>query len=300
MRRIAADQRARRDAAKPCDCEGSRSRQIVDAAGSEEQGPALHIRCLRRSHFSYPKGLHVGNIYRFASPAGLCSDQKGDVFVTDTPTYHVYEYAHGSTKRLKTLYDNYIDFGPIDCSVDPTTGNVAVASADTPYVVVFPRVENKPRVYGDSHTVMYRLAYDDKGNLFVDQRFIHRCKECTHNYIGEPPKGATKFENFLLDKRILVGGGIQFDGEHVAIEDLPSHVVYRLRFSGPKAIIIVGNTPLKGTTWVEQFWVQGKTLIGPDENSTVYFWKYPEGGSPASSVGGFTLNYGSTVSVAPS
>ena len=35
--------------------------------------------------FSYPKGLHVGDIYGFASPAGLCSNKKGDVFVTDTP-----------------------------------------------------------------------------------------------------------------------------------------------------------------------------------------------------------------------
>ncbi len=81
--------------------------------------------------FSFPEGRHVGDIDDFVSPAGLCSNQAGDVFVTDTPAYHVYEYAHGSAKLLKTLYDNYVHFNPIDCSVDPTNGNLAVAVLDS-------------------------------------------------------------------------------------------------------------------------------------------------------------------------
>jgi hypothetical protein len=256
----------------------------------------LYVSDLYGVHvFSYPKGLLVGNIGGFASPAGLCSDKAGDVFVTDTPTYHVYEYAHGGTTRLETLYDNSVDFGPIDCSVDPTTGNLAVPGSDSGFVVIFPKAEENPKVYYEdmADTHMYRCAYDNKGDLFVDQVAKGR-----NNYIGELPKGATGFTNYLLNRRIAPPGGIQFDGKHVVIEDLDSHIVYRLRFSGAKAII-VGTTPLNGTTWVEQYWIQGKTLVGPDENSTVYLWKYPGGGSPVSSIGGFTLNYGSTVSAAP-
>jgi hypothetical protein len=239
--------------------------------------------------FSYPKGEYVGDID--ASGYGLCSDRAGDVFVTDELAYQVYEYAHGSTQRLKTLYDNYVDFNPIDCSVDPTTGNVAVSSEDAGFVVVFPKAEERPKVYYDIHASMYRCAYDNKGDLFVDQVYNRR-----HNYIGELAKGAAKFRNYLLDPRIAHSGGIQFDGKHIAIEDLESLIVYRLRFSGNKAIV-VGSTPLKGAKYIYQYWIQGKMLIGPDLYGDVYFWKYPVGGPPVRSIQGFTEPYGSTVSV---
>jgi hypothetical protein len=243
--------------------------------------------------FSYPKGLPVGEIGGFFQPEGLCTDPAGDIFVTDEIARHVYEYAHGGTSPINVLYDNYVDFNPIDCSVDPITGNVAVSSADAGFVVVFPKAKNTPQVYYDIYASMYRCAYDNKGDLFVDQ-----VSNDHKNYIGELPKVTTKFKNFLLDRRIAHSGGIQFDGKHVAIDDLGSNIVYQLRFSGSKAIVI-GSTPLNGVgKWtVEQFWIQGKTLIGPDSNSTVYFWKYPAGGSPVKSIQGFTLNVGSTVSV---
>jgi hypothetical protein len=235
----------------------------------------------------------------YISDYGLCSDTEGDLFVTDETASQVYEYAHGSTKRLKTLYDNYVDFGPIDCSVDPTTGNLAVSSADSGFVVIFPKAEEKPKAYyEDAKWVnMYRCAYDNKGDLFVDQ-VSNRSHNNIHRryYIGELPKGATRFTNYLLNPEIIHPGGIQFDGKHIAIEDLGSDVLYRLSFPGSKAIV-VGSSPLNGTTYVQQYWIQGKMLIGPDSNTTVYFWKYPRGGSPVKSIVGFALNYGSTVSV---
>jgi hypothetical protein len=238
--------------------------------------------------FSYPKGQYVGELDAYG--AGLCSDQKGDVFVTDTPAYVVDEYAHGGTERLKTLGDNSVDFGPFDCSVDPTTGNLAVASLDSGFVVVFPNAKQNPKVHYEDMSDTHMFY---KGDLFVDQVAKGR-----NNYIGELPKGATRFTNYLLDRRIAPPGGIQFDGKHVVIEALNSLIAYQLRFSGSKAII-VGSTPLNGTTSVEQYWVQGTTLIGPDENSTVYFWKYPRGGSPVGSIQGLPQPVGSTVSVSP-
>ena len=144
--------------------------------------------------FSYPKGQYVGDIDAFGY--GLCSDRAGDVFVTDAPAYQVYEYAHGSTKRLQTLYGNYVDFGPIDCSVDPTTGNLAVASSDSGFVVVFPKAEQNPKVYYDQtmlHASMFFCAYDDKGNLFVDSIYN---RSHSHLYIGELPKGTKQFANY--------------------------------------------------------------------------------------------------------
>ena len=247
--------------------------------------------------FSYPNGVHVGDLYGFVSPAGLCSDNAGDVFVTDTPAYHVYEYAHGGTEPLKTLYDNYVDFGPFDCSVDPTTGNLAATDLDGEDVVIFPKANERPKVYYEDmrYTYMFNCAYDNKGDLFVDDVFN---RNHHRKYIGELPRSAKQFTNYLLDRRIAHPGGIQFDGKHIVIEDLGSLIAYRLRFSGSNAII-VGKTQLNGAGYVDQYSIQGNTLIGPDSNTTVYLWKYPKGGSPVSSIGGFTLNYGSTVSVGP-
>lgn len=149
-----------------------------------------------------------------------------------------------------------MDFNPIDCSVDPTTGNVAVSSLDAGFVVVFPKAEQKPKVYYEdvADTHMYSCSYDSKGDLFVDQVAKSR-----NSYIGELPKGGTRFTNYLLDGRIAPPGGIQFDGKHVAVEDIESDVVYRLRFSGSKAIIL-GSTPLDGTTW-------GRTILDSGQDA---------------------------------
>jgi hypothetical protein len=243
--------------------------------------------------YSFPKGRYVGNIDAFGY--GLCTDKKGDVFVTDEEASRVYEYPHGGTQLLNTFSDNSVDFGPVDCSVDPTTGNLAVTSADSKFVVVFPNAEHEPKVYYEDmrYVDLAWCAYDNKGDLFVDQIFSRNRR---HNFIGELPKGATQFTKYLLDQRINDPGGIQFDGKHVAIEAQRTKIVYRLRFSGSQAVVL-GSTRLQGTAFVQQYWIQGTTLIGPDNNSAVYFWKYPGGGSPVSSIQGFTLNYGSTVSV---
>ena len=88
--------------------------------------------------YSYPADKLVGQLAGgFGSPEGLCNDKAGNVFVTDTSTGDVYEYAHGATQRLATLYDNSAPLYPFGCSVDPTTNNLAVTSADTNDIFVF-------------------------------------------------------------------------------------------------------------------------------------------------------------------
>ncbi len=76
--------------------------------------------------FSYPAGKRVGTLTGFQSPGGLCVDKAGDVFVTNFGASNIVEYAHGGTKPIATLSDPYQE--PDDCSVDPTTGNLAVAN----------------------------------------------------------------------------------------------------------------------------------------------------------------------------
>jgi hypothetical protein len=243
--------------------------------------------------FSYPKATHVGDLTGVASPQGLCTDRAGDVFVTDEDVGDVDEYAHGGTSPIKVLYDIYVDFNPIDCSVDPTTGNVAVASADAPYVVIFPRAKQRPVIRSDPHAILFWCGYDDQGNLFVERVRYH-----AKFYVGELPRGATAFKNLLLDPRISDPSGLKFDGQHMVIEDVDANILYRLRLSGKHAIDI-GNTPLNGAKQIERFWIHKNKVIGPDLYGSAYFWEYPLGGSPVKSIPGFTSPVGVTVSVAP-
>jgi hypothetical protein len=277
----------------PASGSASQSRALSWMLPEAKRDDLLYISDVYGVHvFSYPKGTHVGDLTGVASPQGLCSDRAGDVFVTDEGVGDVFEYAHGGTRPIKVLGDIYVDFNPVDCSVDPTTGNVAVASADANWVVIFPDARQMPVVRADPYAILFWCAYDDKGNLFVEEvRHHHR------SYIGELPKGATSFKNLLMDPRIGGPSGLKFDGEYMVVENY-ANILYRLRFSGGNAIDI-GNTPLNGAKQIERFWIHKSKVIGPDASGNAYFWNYPLGGSPVKSIPGFTLPVGAAVSLAP-
>jgi hypothetical protein len=68
----------------------------------------------------------------------MCSDRAGKVFLTNTQDNEIIEYAHGGTQPVQTFFYTSRDFNPYDCSVDPTTNNLAVTAEDAPYVIIFP------------------------------------------------------------------------------------------------------------------------------------------------------------------
>ncbi len=74
---------------------------------------------------------------------------------TETSLTHgyVYEYSHGGTQSIATLSDPGSPYG---CSVDPTTGNLAVANTTSSgyygyygYVAIFPDAEGTATTYND-------------------------------------------------------------------------------------------------------------------------------------------------------
>ena len=70
---------------------------------------------------------------------------------------------------IKTLLDP--DGIPLACSVDPTTGNLAVVNAfssNSPGVLLIYRAASgSPTTYSDPHLEFYNAGYDSKGNLFL-------------------------------------------------------------------------------------------------------------------------------------
>jgi predicted aconitase with swiveling domain len=246
--------------------------------------------------FSYPKGKRLGELTGFAAkPAGLCTDKAGNVYVTtqgygDTGNQsYIYEYAHGGTIPIATIADPGLANG---CSVDSTTGNLAVTnqvaqSSIRGNVVVFPGGSGPPVAYSDPYNIatFYFCSYDASGNLYASG--IHPA-----NIIDELPAGGTALEAVQLSNNIspssmqwvnneLVIGG----GEGTTHGEMP---IYKVQISGTSgtvgAPILLWSRGNRRPAPNVQFWTQGNRIIGPGlkggSNRLLEFWKFPQGGKP--------------------
>jgi hypothetical protein len=233
--------------------------------------------------FSYPRGQLVGMLAGFNGPDGECVDSAGNLWIANTLQSELLEYAHGGTIPIATLNDS--GEYPYGCSVDATTGNLAVTNiygAGSPSlasgnVVIYAGAKGSPQgpYYDSVMYYMYFCGFDRAGNLFLDGE----------SYGGgfrfaEMMKGSTGFTDITLDKNIGQPGGVQWDGSHVALGDQQGRIIYQLQIAGSGATV-VGSTPLNDSKDVAQFWIAGKTVVGPDAvRKDVGYWGYPDGGSP--------------------
>lgn len=255
--------------------------------------------------FSYPKGKLVGTIMQANAQyqQGLCSDAKGHVFVTTLSDGdsggNIYEYAHGETTPVNVLSENGV--WPWGCSVDPSSGDLAVTSINlgslNSFVEVYRGAGGTPKLYSDNTIINYMFCgYDNKGNLFIDGS-----GSGSRVYLAELPRGSGTLADVTLDKTINWYGQIQWDGTRITIEDRPDSALYRLKVSGSTATI-VGTTPLK--QWTDaaaaQSWIQNGVIIQPNGNGAteIGFWRYPAGGNPITSISSPASLFGVTVSIA--
>lgn len=261
--------------------------------------------------FSYPRGKLVGELTGFSSPLYLCSDKKGDVFVSNSISdYGLYEYAHGGTRPIHIFKVQ----GAIACSVDPTTGNLAVVAYSGSAVYVYPNAQGTPTEYQDSSIYFITsVAYDDSGNLFLDGEmqnnyfFLFELPSNGHFETINVPYSleASVFQPIFWDGTDLDIGTTSRKDDHQARH--PRRItVDRLAISGSSATIVGSVTlaPQNGGTY-PQFWINRNTVIQPQnraEGRKVDFFAYPQGGEiKAITVSGspFSSLYGVTLSVAP-
>jgi hypothetical protein len=249
--------------------------------------------------YSYPEGKLKGTLSGFQAVHSGCVDAQGNVFITSSE--RIYEFAHGGSKPIRTLID--AGYGPTGCSVDPTTGTLAVANIGPiagsagGNVAFYKHAKGTPGMHSDPAIFLYYdCAYDGHGNLYV-------AGGDTHGFFkfAEVAAGGVSFSNITLDQSINVPGGVQWDGKHVAVEDQGAgyrgSTVYRFSIAGSSGTK-VGTTALGGSSDVIQFWLDGKKLIGPNigPSPNVMFWKYPAGGSALKTITGLTEPVGVTVS----
>ena len=233
------------------------------------------------SVYSYPQGKLEGTLTGFGDASGACTDKIGDVFITDY-LGSITEYAHGGRLPKKVLRSPH--GSPLGCSVDATTGNLAVAatSYNNSAVEVYAHAHGPPKSYKDAFfKSYYYCGYDDKGDLFVDG-----ITSGGTFAFAELPSGGSTLQTVTLNQNIGWPDQVQWDGKHITIGDQTAPVIYAFTIKGSQGIR-VGTTRLSHATYLHQSWIEGQTLIAPvdyyknrQRHTEIVFYKYPAGGKP--------------------
>jgi hypothetical protein len=261
--------------------------------------------------FTYPDVTFVGAVTVPNHPEGLCTDKKGDIFVTtiipNSGMSYVYEYAHGGTQPIATLSD---PGAGNSCAVDSVTGNLAVANwssvsaSSDGNVAIYRNARGTPRTYVDQNISAYLwCAYDSNGDLFVDG--INGSHAMP---LIELPNGASSFENVTLNEVVTPSSLQWLDGNLIVANDASisgPELLYRVKFSGSRGKV-VGSTALESrdgmNSWGGQFVVAGTHVAGPSYPRRYFsVWSYPKGGKALLYMGRHRVNefYGVAISASP-
>lgn len=236
---------------------------------------------------TYPRAEPVGVLTGFGWPKGECVDGNGDVFIVDYVAGDIVEYAHGGTNPIETLSD--AGYYPQGCSVDPTTGNLAVtnlsgANSAPGNVAIYPNAMGAPTYYTIPDFWMYGYfycTYDSAGNLFVDGNYNNKNRLA----LAVLPKGSSAFSDIKVEGFSGADESVQWDGKYVAVGSFSqtgTSTIDRIKVTGLTGKI-VGRTTLTGMSGfgLGQFYIDGKTVVVPDwSTKRVGYWKYPAGGLP--------------------
>jgi hypothetical protein len=215
-------------------------------------------------------GKSVGMLKGFSNP-GICSDTQGNIWVTYGGS--LLEYSHGGTVPIAQAYLPS-GFRAFSCAVDPTTGDLAVT--DQGNVAIFQNIYDPPQTYTDSDFLTYfYLAYDNQGNLFVNG---------THgkaNLFAELPAGSGTLGSISMDEKFGEIGGIQWDGQYLALSDSLNRVVYQVSVSNGHGTT-QGSTHFHGwrpkSKGIVSFAIQSGTIVLAFASDTVGYFNYPQGG----------------------
>jgi hypothetical protein len=250
--------------------------------------------------YGYQSRKLVGTLDGFSSPAGLCADTAGDVWITNEGEHDVIEYAHGGTQPIQTLDDGSEQ--PSACSVDKTTGNLAVLNADD--VAVYSDASGSPTLYSGGQVYgNYALGYGAHGDLLVDGGSYDNSQLIA---FAQLPPGMTHLKQVVLSKTLLWAPPtfVQWDGQFwvVGAQTLDWFKITRNKGK------LEGYTVLSPTSSTVQFWIASvgggsargnQIVVTEDDPYEVEFFQYPAGGNPfANIIDGLSNPYGITVSKA--
>jgi hypothetical protein len=268
--------------------------------------------------YDYPSGEQVGTLTGFSSPAGQCVDAKGNVYIANTGSGVVDEYAHGGSSPIKTFVTSGDAFG---CSVDKANDLAVTDFLGKSYtagsVTVFPKGSSKGVVYSNPTDCydIWDAGYDDKGNLVMVAE-NQASSAVTFCAIMNGSKSLTTLT--ANGFTIYSPDSTMWDGKYIALGDQQigggfQSGVIEATLSGSTLTshgqVVLGDTCKGDYTHVIQPFIvgskntpvndkQGKVVAGANEFCSADFrlWHYPAGGTPFQS---FTFQSGGqSVSIA--
>lgn len=248
--------------------------------------------------YDYSTQKLVGVLTDFTQPMGECTDNSGNVYITDYSAKQILEYAHGGSKPIKKLSDS--PDSPYTCAVDPTTGNLAVANDDGSSqegnIAIWAAGSGEPVTYTDSQLYNFEgCAYDGSGNLLVTDG---NSPYPYSTYFAWLPKSGTKLLNIDVPGPEASWSwhdveGIQWDGRFFVLD---AYTLYRVNLIHGQAYY-VGKTELDypdeegpdGPVWIydNKPGSQGTQVVDGvygDGGSLVAVWDYPAGGEPTAGI----------------
>lgn len=267
--------------------------------------------------YRYWQHTLVGVLTNFVEPLGECSDGAGNVYITDRQTKDIYEYPHGGKEPIKFLSER--GQRPEGCSVDPKTGNLAVAFNPGRYnykagnISIFLRGGGKPIVYTGPHDDDFTsCAYDGRGDLFTTSREGY---DDQFTYFYYLPKNGKKLLQMDLQAPGVTGvgsngwdfvQGVAWDGKYWVVEH--ANTLYRftidvkaqyvsstqltIGFAYAGSVALYRKDPAAQATEA----VAGSTSNG--SSGAVQYFNYPSGGSPIGDITkGVDLPFGAAISL---
>ncbi|HEY6325362.1 MAG TPA: hypothetical protein VIW73_02455 [Candidatus Cybelea sp.] len=250
--------------------------------------------------YSYtpPRYRFIGFLLGLAQPAGMCVDSRQNVYVTNgsfAGSQAVFEYAHGGTTPIRILGAGGY---PVDCAVDPATGNLAViafGARQGDFVAIFEKARGKPRIYPDTNFGVRSCTYDLHGNFFMDGAVVSGKLQ-----FAELPRGSSRFRNIALDQTFVSGAGVQWHG-NMAVGDAYQDVIYQFHITG-RSGTEVGSTPVNGSNTAGDFLIAGHSVIVPSGpqfgGGFVKIYNYPAGGNARRTLSNFTTPVAMVISYA--
>ncbi|MGC9993042.1 MAG: hypothetical protein ABSD52_11700 [Candidatus Cybelea sp.] len=254
-----------------------------------------------------PSGRLVGKLTGFSYAVGDCIDQHGNVFVDNDAESRVRAYAHGARSAFRVLND--ASWSPNACSVDPTTGNLAVCNIRTTQtegsIAVYFNAKGAAHYYKYSGAAnFWYCAYDSDGNLFADA--ISYGGGPGSNIFLELPKGHAKLRPLSLRPAITgdASSPLFWDGKHLAIASTSSGAIYQYKISGNAgtrvAVVRLDDTrAVLGPFWITSNG-NAQTLYAPiDEDGieSVGVYRYPAGGKRLQNLHDAPLPFAAAVSM---
>jgi NHL repeat len=263
--------------------------------------------------FSYPWGRYLASLGGLTGrPHGVCADRAGNVFVTEFTSGNgqVQEYAHGA---MMPIADLGAPGEPEECSVDPTTGNLAVAISryysNPSGVAIYTNAQGVPMFLPSIIGMVTAASYDNNGNLFIAGN------DSGAFTLAELPAGGGKF--IAIKVKAEINGNffepIFWDGHHLAIGNLVEYAkeyfIDRVRISGQVAKVVgITSISLHGSNFSgdTSFFIRGDRIAVNFQSQSLYgrvaFWAYPRGGTHTHATRRFGSKFtdGVTVSLAPS